>query len=136
MPRSTSASILHPRMRKTFEKAIARAGRRGQHQAVVLDAAILFEAGWNALCDRVVFVDAPRDLRLARLAAGRGWSAEKLAARESAQWPVDQKRRSADVILTNEGDVEALAPAVARAWDELTRPPRPKRRAGPTRPPL
>ena len=46
-------------MRRTFEKAIARESRRGRVPAVVLDAAILYEAGWDTLCDLVVFVDAP-----------------------------------------------------------------------------
>ena len=67
-------AILHPRMCRTFERAIARTVRRGQARAVVLDAAILLEAGWNTLCDRIVFVDAPRDQRLARLSAARGWT--------------------------------------------------------------
>ncbi len=78
-------------MRKTLERAIARAGRAGL-PGVVLDAAILYEAGWDRLCDAVLFIDAPRDLRLARLAASRGWSAGDLDAREAAQAPLDSKR--------------------------------------------
>src|SRR6516165_10582986 len=36
---------------------------------IVLDAAIMLEAGWNKYCDNLVFVDAPREVRLERLAA-------------------------------------------------------------------
>ena len=54
-------TILHPIMRRTFERAIARTVRRGKARGVVLDAAILLEAEWDSLCDRVVFIDAPRD---------------------------------------------------------------------------
>jgi dephospho-CoA kinase len=116
--------ILHPRMRRTFEKAIARAARKGQAPAVVLDAAILFEAGWDDLCDRVVFVDAPAEQRLARLVAQRGWTAEQLAARERAQLPPDQKRGRADVVLVNDAGPESLRAAIDRAWPELLRPAR------------
>ncbi len=77
-------TILHPSMRKTFERAISRAARNGQ-PGVVLDAAILFEAGWNNLCDAVLFIDAPLDQRLARIEAERGWTAEDLDLREQAQ---------------------------------------------------
>jgi dephospho-CoA kinase len=130
--------ILHPRMRGTFERAIARAARKGQARAVVLDAAILFEAGWNDLCDRVVFVDAPEDQRRARLAAQRGWGPEVLAARERAQWPLDRKRTAADFILRNDAAPEALHEEAQRLWGQVTqapspaRPPRPSR-AGPAR---
>ncbi|MHC5543905.1 dephospho-CoA kinase, partial [Singulisphaera rosea] len=44
-------TIVHPKMRRTFERAIARTVRRGQALAIVLDAAILLEAGWENLCD-------------------------------------------------------------------------------------
>lgn len=115
-------SILHPRMRRTFEKAVARVARRGTARAVILDAAILFEAGWDALCDRVVFVDAPRPARLARLAAQRGWDEGTLAAREQAQWPLDRKRERAEAVIDNSADAESLRTGVDRVWSQL-RPP-------------
>jgi dephospho-CoA kinase len=100
-------AILHPRMRRTFARVIARETRRGRARAVVIDAAILLEAGWDTLCDRVVFVDAPRDLRLSRLAASRGWTAEALDAREAAQWPLDRKRARADAVVVNDTDSDS-----------------------------
>ena len=133
--------ILHPRMRETFSKAIARTARRGQHKAVVLDAAVLFEAGWDALCDRVFFVDAPRDQRLARLAAQRGWDDETLSARENAQGPLEEKRDRADAVVANKDGLGALASSADLAWTSVfAGPPRVARpsptsaaRAGPPR---
>jgi dephospho-CoA kinase len=114
--------ILHPRMRKTFERAIARVVRRGEAPAIVLDAAILLEAGWNTLCDRVVFVDAPRAQRLERLAAQRGWTEENLAARERAQRPLEEKRRLADMLIDNDADLAHLESCVAQLWESLQAP--------------
>lgn len=108
-------AILHPAMRKTFGRAIDRAGRNGL-PGVVLDAAILYEAGWNTLCDAVLFVDAPRESRLPRLAASRGWSADDLDVRERAQAPLDEKRRRADFVLENADSPEAFREAVATWW--------------------
>jgi dephospho-CoA kinase len=125
-------AILHPRMRRTFERAIARAVRLGRAKAVVLDAAVLLEAGWNELCDTVVFVDAPRERRLARLEAQRGWGAETLDARERAQWPLDQKRARADHVLINDAAPEALTAAVDTLWQTILAPSRrPQRAAAP-----
>lgn len=123
-------SILHPRMRQTFARAIARAARRGRARAVVLDAAILLEAGWHTLCDRIVFVDAPREQRLARLQASRGWDDEKLRAREASQWPLDRKRALADVLVVNDAGPERLRDEVRRLADDLLPPARSARDPG------
>ncbi len=120
--------ILHPLMRRTFERAISREVRRGQHKAVVLDAAILYEAEWNDLCDTVVFVDSTPEIRLARLEASRGWTLETLAAREKAQGPLAEKRVEANHILTNNDSPEALRAAAKALWPALLKPvPKPRR---------
>jgi dephospho-CoA kinase len=108
--------ILHPRMRGTFEKAIGRAARRRRSPLVVLDAAILYEAGWDDLCDMVAFVDAPDEVRRSRVAATRGWSAADLKARESAQMPLDTKKGRADLVIPNGGTPEALESQIAKLW--------------------
>lgn len=126
--RKALEAILHPRMRVTFEKAIARASRRNQVKAVILDAAVLLEARWHTLCDVIVFVDTPAEIRLARLEATRGWSAEVLAAREAAQFALGEKQKRADFVIDNRDDEAALPPKVNALWDKLSRrlPPKPK----------
>ena len=116
-------SILHPAMLRTFEKAIARTQRRGGVKALVLDAAILYEAGWDLLCDRFVFVEASREVRFARVRDARGWDEEDLAVREAAQSSLDAKRSVADIVIVNEGDVSALRSAIGGAWNDLLRAP-------------
>ena len=74
----------------------------------MLDAAILLEAGWDDLCDLIVFVDAPRDERMRRVQEQRGWSREVFEAREQAQWPCDLKRQRADLVITNDAGVDGL----------------------------
>jgi dephospho-CoA kinase len=108
-------AILHPRMRAWF-LAVIRETRSGggARRYVVLDAAILLEAGWDDLCDLIVFVDAPRDERMRRVHTQRGWSLEQFEAREQAQWPCDQKRRRADLIITNDAGVDSLRRNVQR----------------------
>lgn len=79
---------------------------------VVLDAAVLLEAGWGDLVDALVYVDAPRDLRLARLAARSGWNAAELDAREAAQWPAEVKKARATVVLVNDRGPDELQEGV------------------------
>jgi dephospho-CoA kinase len=113
-------AILHPAMRERFLRTIDRlVGDRGR-PCIVLDAAVLLEAGWDDLCDRVAFVDAPRAERLRRVEQSRGWSEEALAAREGSQWPVADKRRRADWIINNGGAPDRLVHEVARLLDRLS----------------
>jgi dephospho-CoA kinase len=81
---------------------------------VVLDAAIMLEAGWNEIADWIVYVDAPRELRLARVAERNAWTEKDLTAREAAQWPEEMKKTKSDVILMNIADTEDLQSQVDR----------------------
>ena len=119
--RHTLEAIVHPAMRDRFLQTIDRLSREGGFDLVVLDAAILLEAGWDDLCDRIVFVDAPRLERLRRVTEARGWSQETLEARERAQWPFDEKRRRADWIITNESGPDRLQAEVDRLVSRLHR---------------
>jgi dephospho-CoA kinase len=106
-----------------IESGIAQGIRQAQDdpkvRLVVLDAAILLEAGWNRYCDRLVYVDAPDAQRLARVAAQRGWSAKEVEARTRAQLPLADKRRRADDVIDNSRSTEETAVQVdnlLRKW--------------------
>jgi dephospho-CoA kinase len=116
-------AIVHPILRARFLAAIRRAmeARPNQASSVVLDAAVLLEAGWDDLCDLVVFVDAPRDERMQRAIRQRGWSAETFEARERAQWPCDEKRRRATLVIANIADAESLRRQVAQLRRRIAR---------------
>jgi dephospho-CoA kinase len=92
---------------------------------VLLDAAVLLEAGWGELVDRLVYVDAPREVRVARLAARSAWTENELGAREAAQWPAERKKAQADAVILNDAGPAELQEQVDRLlarW-ELMRGP-------------
>ena len=87
---------------------------------ILLDAATLLEADWGKMCDKIVYIDAPRDVRLQRLAARSGWTSADLAAREAAQLPAAEKQRHAHAIITNADSPDCLQLEVDRVlqkWD-------------------
>jgi dephospho-CoA kinase len=106
--------LLHRRIRRRLEKLRQQFADEGYH-AVVLDAPLLLEAGWGPMCDLVVMVDSPRELRLAR-ARGRGWSDEDFTRREAAQWLVEDKRRGSSLLIENDGSEEQLRSSVKGLW--------------------
>jgi dephospho-CoA kinase len=107
--------LTHSKIGDLLRERIEQTARRSSVPAIVLDAAVMLKAGWHALCDTIIFVDAPRDVRLQR-AAARGWSEEDFAAREAAQESLDEKRRRADVIIDNSGSIESTRAQVERFW--------------------
>lgn len=115
--RQALEAMVFPWIERRLQEEVQTARNDSQCQLVVLDAAIMLETGWNRVCDKLIFVDAPRTQRLQRLAKQRGWTEEKLAAREKAQMPLEEKRLQADYVLDNSGAPEQLA----RQVDNLLR---------------
>jgi dephospho-CoA kinase len=108
--------LLHPRIRRRLEALRQQFAAEGK-RAAVLDAPLLLEAGWGAMCDVVLLIDAPREARL-QWSRQRGWTDQEFARREAAQWPVEQKRRAADVIIQNNGSIDQLRDAVRNFWEQ------------------
>lgn len=87
---------------------------------IVLDAAILIEAGWSSLCDKIVFVDVPHAVRLQRLKDQRGWSEQEVAARESKQMDLEEKKKRANAVIDNQGTIAKMTSQVEqllRQWN-------------------
>ncbi len=109
--------IVFPYIEARIRAEIERAETLPEVRFVILDAAILLEAGWAKTCDRILFVETPEADRLAYVRASRGWSEADLREREKAQWPLAEKRRHADATILNAGPLEAIR----RQLDELLR---------------
>jgi dephospho-CoA kinase len=109
--------ITHPEIRRRLKAEVDEMARRGTKVAI-LDAPVMLKAGWNELCDALVFVDSPADQRLAR-AVARGWSPAEFARREASQEPIEEKRRLADFVLDNSHDVSYIQAQVERCWQRL-----------------
>ncbi|MCE9533454.1 MAG: dephospho-CoA kinase [Planctomycetes bacterium] len=98
--------LVFPWIEKRIKEEIAKARTDDRVKLIVLDAAIMLEASWNNCCDRIVYVHAPRFVRLERLQTHRGWTADDVAKRESAQLPLSVKAARADAAVDNSGSEE------------------------------
>lgn len=113
-------SVIHPRLHALRADRLAEAVRAGA-TGFVIDAPLLYEAGLDAECDAVVFVECPREERLRRVMESRGWDADELERREKAQWPLDDKRRRSDYLVTNAGDRASMEARVREVFDQIRR---------------
>ena len=62
--------LTHPRIGELMGRQAAALEEENK-QALVLDAPLLMEAGWDRFCDKILFVDAPREVRLDRAPKAR-----------------------------------------------------------------
>ena len=117
--RTELESIVHPRIHHHLEQELAAARSNPATEAVLLDAAVLLEAGWRPLCDAVVFVDTPLEQRLERVSRNRGWTREQLAARESSQLSLETKRMEADYVVDNSRGLDQAAADLERVLQQI-----------------
>jgi dephospho-CoA kinase len=118
--RSRLEHLLHPYIERRIQEEIDKAQVDSLAKYVVLDAAIMLEAGWDGVCDKLIFVDAPRPVRLARVQGQRGWTEADLANREAVQMPPEKKKERADAVIDNAGPPEATTAQVDRlvkSWE-------------------
>ena len=106
---------VHPEILRAIRRRLAKA--RGW---VILDAALLFETGADALCDKVVYVSAPFALRVRRTRE-RGWGPGELRRRERVQFPTVYKKKKADYVIDNTGPKSRTENQIRKLCDELRR---------------
>ena len=112
-------AAVHPAMVRRARQWLAEA-QQAPACCTVVDAALLYELGFDAFCDRVLLVEAPLDLCLQRAEQFKGLTREQALRRLAAQWPVEEKRLRADFVIVNDGSLQQLRKKVEHLLVELT----------------
>lgn len=108
-------AIVHPEVHRRRQALLAEARARGD-RIVITDIPLLFEADDPSAYDAVVLVDAPGDVRQARIVQERGLDPEEARRMLGAQLPAEAKRARSDFVIDNVGDLAALEQAARRVW--------------------
>ena len=90
--------IVHPAVKEDFLEWAER-----QHTDVVMESAILVEAGLRTIVDCLMVVEAPLELRIERAMQRDGATAEQVEARIRHQMPAEALREYADFVVINDG---------------------------------
>ncbi|WP_432588758.1 dephospho-CoA kinase [Streptomyces sp. HD1123-B1] len=109
-------AIVHPLVRDRSAELEAAAG---PGTVVVHDVPLLTENGLAPLYDVVVVVDASPETQLDRLVRLRGMAEDEARARMAAQATRAERLAVADVVIDNDGPLEALEPRVREIWTDL-----------------
>ncbi|MFF6831077.1 dephospho-CoA kinase [Streptomyces sp. NPDC012438] len=115
---ATLNAIVHPLVGARSAELESRAETG---DVVVHDVPLLTENGLAPLYDLVVVVDASPETQLDRLVRLRGMDEPEARARMAAQATRARRLAVADLVIDNDGPLDALEPQVRKVWDELAR---------------
>mgnify|MGYP002719778830 FL=1 len=105
-------AITHPAIRAESERRFAAAEEAGE-QAVIYDMPLLVDLGLNQDMDLTVVVDVDKEERIRRLVDKRGLDEADARARMAQQIDDATRLAAADVVIDNNGPLDALEPQVA-----------------------
>ena len=110
-------SITHPAVRRRIDSML----RASVADVVVIEAIKLLEGDLKNAVDAVWVVNAPPAAQLARLRSERGLPEPVARQRIALQNSQAEKLRQADVVIENDGSLEATRRQVQRHWREIER---------------
>ncbi|TAM43456.1 dephospho-CoA kinase [bacterium] len=94
-------SIVHPELKKEIFRRIGNSGKR----IIILDAALIIEAGLRRKLDKLVVVTAKRGQQIKRSCSKLDINNNQAALRMKSQISQDEKSRFADFIIDNSGSI-------------------------------
>ena len=92
-------AIIHPRVKDVFETWSAQ---RGAFPYILHESAILFESGLAYLCDKVIVVSAPEELRVRRVMKRDRLSRKEILVRMKNQWAESKLIGLSDFEIVND----------------------------------
>jgi dephospho-CoA kinase len=110
--------IMHPRMYDMMADLIEKHRQDGA-DVVVLEAAILLEAGWTPLVDELWITVASEPIVIQRVKERTGLPEEQIRSRIQSQLSVEERAEKADLVINNDGSLDALRDKIEELWDGL-----------------
>jgi dephospho-CoA kinase len=111
--------MIHPRIKKEWERRIAQIGQKDPEAIVVIDAALLVELGDHREMDKVVVVTSTERQQIERLKEREGASEEEARKILFFQMALDEKVKVADFVIHNEGSLEETRRMAKEVFREL-----------------
>ncbi|HBT47257.1 MAG TPA: dephospho-CoA kinase [Peptococcaceae bacterium] len=112
-------AITHLRIKEEIVRRLKALHKEDPEGVVVVEAALLLEAGMERTVDEVWVVTAPEEVRLKRLMERDNLSLEEARRRIEAQWPDEKRLKLASRVIDTDKDLAATAQEVEALWRKL-----------------
>lgn len=100
-------SIVHPFVKKKRDELIEIYEAEGKN-LIIIESAILFEAGIDAECDEIWYVSADKDVRIDRLMRDRGYSRAKSEMIMAKQHDEEEYKSRCSLVIYNNGSIDEV----------------------------
>ncbi len=110
--------IAHRHILAETDRRVLEYGARGDW-AVIVDAPLLFESGYNKKCDFVIAAVAPDNVLVDRIVSRDRISADEAKRRLASQAAERIFRERADFVIETDTDEETLSSRVAEIYREI-----------------
>ena len=111
--------IVWPEIRRMAEAQIADIAADAPDAIVVLEAAVLLEAGWEAAVDQIWVVLVEPKVAVERATSRDGVDAQAIQKRLDAQLSNAQRTARATVVINNSADEQGLQRLLDQHWSSL-----------------
>jgi dephospho-CoA kinase len=111
-------AITHPRMKELMRHKLEEERARGT-EVVALEAALLFDAGWDDLSDEVWVTVAPPEVAAERTAERSGLNVEEVLSRIRAQMSNEERIARSQVLIDTDCSLEQTRKQVDEEWERL-----------------
>ena len=113
-------SVVHPYIFNLIDKEFNRVFNDKKHGVFIVDAALIYETGFDAHLDYVIVVTAHLKNRMERALGRETLSREEILKRVGFQWPEEEKVNMADFVVHNDGTEAELQKNIETLIKKLT----------------
>jgi len=113
-------SVVHPYIFNLIDKEFNRVFNDKKHGVFIVDAALIYETGFDAHLDYVIVVTAHLKNRMERALGRETLSREEILKRVDFQWPEEEKVNMADFVVHNDGAEAELQKNIESIIKKLT----------------
>lgn len=111
--------VVHPHIHQEIDKCFQKILDAGKHELFIVDAALIYESGYDAHLDYVIVVSAQLKHRMERALDRKTLSRDEILKRIEFQWPEEDKTNIADYVIHNDGTELELKNQIDELYNTL-----------------
>ncbi|WP_297584940.1 dephospho-CoA kinase [uncultured Lactobacillus sp.] len=112
--------LTHPLVHQEIKQQMAQY-RANQEKLVVIDVPLLFESGFESLCNGILVISITPELQIERLMKRNDFTKKEAIARINNQMPLSEKEKRATYVVANTGTIDDLEKKLSDLLQEIGR---------------
>ena len=111
--------VVHPHIHMAIDKCFDKTLDEDKHELFIVDAALIYESGYDAHLDYIIVVTAQLKHRMERAMNRNTLTRDQILKRIEFQWPEKEKTSLADFVVHNDGTEDDLKNQIVELYKKL-----------------